>query len=104
MGGISNKQNHLKLVMSKIFIEDFGSHVKKYRSRQRLSVSKYYLVVEGRVKERITTNVLNREVVLVDLIKIADGRKFTISVVEKDVPIFVLDSWGDKKFINFLTF
>lgn len=90
--------------MAKIFIENFESHVKKYRSRQRLSLSKYYLVVEDRVKERIFTNELNRERVLVELIKIAGGKTFKISVVENDVPIFVLDSWKDKQFINFLTY
>lgn len=90
--------------MTKIFIEDFGSHVKKYRNRQTLSTSKYYLVVDGRVKERITTNELNREMVLVDLIEKSNGLPFKISVVENDVPKYVLDSWKDKKFINFLTY
>lgn len=64
--------------------------------------SRYYLVVNGKIKEKVFTDELNREMVLVNLIKIADGLPFRIIVVQQKNEQFVIDSRKDKKFINFL--
>ena len=69
---------------------------------QKFNSCKYDLVINGFIKKTIVTYKVNREAVLIDLIKKAGNNNFKILLTEDKVISVLLDSRKDKQFINFL--
>lgn len=65
-------------------------------------MSKYDLVVHNRIVKTIITTEINREVVLVDMIRKANGRPFKIILTENKIKSLLLASGKHKQFIKYL--
>lgn len=81
--------------------------VKGYKDESKLNLCKYDLVFYGMDVKTVVTETLNREYVLVELIKKAMEfrpfrTKYKIYLTEDGIKSVFLDSKIDKQFINFL--